>query len=417
MTHSSAFRVAIAGVFDIANYGDQLFPLIAAHRLKNYGAEVVAVSPVAQHTLRSDALQPRDLTWLTSTDEAIDAVLIGGGNILYNLRVDYTAIWQLDQSKFGRGQHTGLWLGASIAASLRDIPFGFNAPGVPYPFSGPVARDVLKPALEAADIVAVRDEASARIVRATHADVAVIPDTAIDISSMWPRQSLSKVLGAVQARLGLDGKPFAAIHLRANPGDDTHIDEVARHLDAFCTEQQLQAVLVAIGDDMGDSLTARSLQAAMTTPAFVLDGSSTLREVAAVIANAQVFVGGSLHGYITAAAYGVPAVIVTAHPQNKFSGFLKWMERPQDFAGTWQQACQNVTEHLRAARRPEVPARVRAVLDRHWDAVAEMIQNPDRRRKERAAFLRTMMGRASSRQGMGWLLSPSAPAAKSAGAT
>ncbi|MBD0415202.1 polysaccharide pyruvyl transferase family protein [Oryzicola mucosus] len=417
MTNPLSSRVAIAGVFDIANYGDQLFPLVAAYRLAKYGIEVVAISPVSQHTLRSDAVQPHDLTWLMTTDEAIDAVLIGGGNILYNLRVDYTAIWQLDRSKFGRGQHTGLWLGASIAASFRDIPFGFNAPGVPYPFSGPVAQDVLKPALEAADVVAVRDEASARIARVAQADVSVVPDTAIDISSMWPRRSLDPVLSAVQERLGLDGKPYAAIHLRANPGDDAHIADVARHLDAFCAGQQLQAVLVAIGDDMGDSLTARSLQAAMTSRAFVLDGSATLREVAAIIANAQAFVGGSLHGYITAAAYGVPGVIVTAHPQNKFSGFLKWMRRPQDFAGTWQKACQTVTEQLWEGSKPVVPGEIRAALDWHWDSVAEMVQNPDRRRKERAAFLRTMIGRASSRQGMGWLLSPSAAAAKSAGAT
>lgn len=405
--------IAIAGVFDIANYGDQLFPLVAAHRLESYGIKPVAIAPVAQENVRSDALRPHDLHWLATTDNAIDAVLIGGGNILYNLRADYTAIWQLDRSKFGRGQHTGLWLGASIAAAIRDVPFGFNAPGIPYPFSSAVSRDVLTPVLMAADVVAVRDEASARLARPAYPAVTSVPDTAIDISRMWPLSSLMPAWRDIGARLGWTDRPYAAFHLRAKPGDDARIIEVSRQIDAFCIKQNLDAVLVAIGDDLGDGATARALQAAMATPATIVDGTASLREVAATIAHARLFMGGSLHGYITAAAYAVPGVIVTDHPQAKFAGFLDWMERPDDLARSWTEACRAMSARLQLSSRPQVPTAVGAALDRHWQSVAEMVHSPARRRRERAAFLRQMTGRSVDRHGMNWLLDAFGPTLRS----
>lgn len=414
MTMSKGHRVAVCGVFDIDNYGDQLFPIVAAHRLKRHGMETVAVSPVDRPDVRSEAMRPRDLTWLMTTDEAVDAVLIGGGNILYNLRADYAAIWRLEGSKFGEGQHTGLWLGAAMAAAMRDIPFGFNAPGAPYPFSTASVENVLGPALAAADVVSVRDEASARLVRGAHGSISVVPDTAADIADVWPLDSLRPALKTVNARLGRDERPYAAIHLRAKPGDEAGIREVALRLDAFFAEQELDVVLVVIGDDLGDGATARGLAGAMRSKTFVLDSSAALREVAAVIANARFFMGGTLHGYITAAAYGVPGVLVPSSPHNKFAGFLNWMERPQDLARSWSEACDKMAKRIPGGGRPQAPAGMRAALDAHWDAVADMVRWPARRKQERAALLKSLTARAGSRQGMGWLLAPLNPASSSA---
>lgn len=399
-------RVAVAGVVDIANYGDQLLPLIAAYRMSAWDASVVPVAPVAEHRVRSDAMPPRALTWLMTTDEPIDAVLIGGGNIIYNLRVDYTARLAAGGTGLGLGLHSGIWLGAAMAPALRDVPFGFNAPGVPYPFSAPVAAAVLRPVLEAADIIAVRDEASARLAGASGLDIPVVPDTAIEIARLWPRATLDEPFRRLAARTGWDGAPYVAIHLRAGTRQADHIGAVARCLDRFCAEQRLRPVLVAIGDDLGDSDTARALKAAMTSDALVLDGGCSLREVAAALAHARLYMGGSLHGYVTAAAYGVPGIITTTQPHRKFAGFLAWMERPQDIAQTWEEACARGAAQLRAGEAVRVPARVWQALDAHWQAVAEMIANPSRRAPQRAALLRAMAARATARGGLEWLLSP-----------
>jgi len=233
---------------------------------------------------------------------------------------------------------------------------------------------------------------------------------------MWPRHTLDPALSAVGGRLGWTGAPYVAVHLRAGHGEEAHIREVARHLDGFCAANGLEAILVAIGDDLGDGASAASLRAAMTTRSHVLDGSSTLREVAAVIANARLYLGGSLHGYVTAAAYGTPGIIVTARPQQKFGGFLQWMARQQDLARTWQEACSQGAERLHAGRMPGLPPKVRASLDTHWQAVVDMVRNPAPRALQRAALLRGMTARAGGTQGMKWLLAPSVTAPRDRGA-
>ncbi|WP_083747487.1 polysaccharide pyruvyl transferase family protein [Teichococcus deserti] len=392
-------RVAVAAVCDIANYGDQLFPLIAAHRLAPLGIAVEAVAPGAAHRLRPGALTPRSLDWLLAGGEMLDGVLIGGGNIVYNLRADYLARSGARDSWLGQGLHTGLWLGAALAAAIRDIPFGFNAPGLPYPFSGATARDVLRPVLQAADCCAFRDAASARLAEAAGVAVQQVPDTAIEIARMWPRDGLAPAAEA-------EGQPYAALHLRLAGEPEAHLAAVAALLDGFCTGQGLRPLLIAIGDDLGDGAAARRLAAAMTVPARVLGGDRSLQAVAAAIAGARIYLGGSLHGYVTAAAYGVPGLVVTAQPLRKFAGFLDWMERPADLATDWAAACARAVPLL-AGGRVVVPDRIWQALDAHWAAVAAMLEAPQRRRAERAAMLRALTLRAVSRQGGGgleWLM-------------
>ena len=80
----------------------------------------------------------------------------------------------------------GLWLGAGLAAALRDIPLIWNAPGVPHPFARGF-RPVVDSALEAADYVSVRDTGSAELLAAPREiDVRIVPDTIAELARMWP---------------------------------------------------------------------------------------------------------------------------------------------------------------------------------------------------------------------------------------
>lgn len=411
---SGPARIAIAGVFDIANYGDQLFPLIAAWRLAPHGVAVEAVAPGPRLRLREGALVPRDLDWLLADPGRLDGILIGGGNILYNLRTDYAAGGA--GGRFSSGMHSGIWLGACLAAALRDIPFAFNAPGLPYPFSSHVAETVLRPCLEAADVAALRDAASVRLAAASGVAVERVPDTAADLARMWPRASLDEPFRAVAERAGWTGGRYAAIHLRRRADED--VETVAGALDAFCAAEGVRPVLIAIGDDLGDDETARRLASRMRGAPPIVDGAASLREVAAVIANAEVYLGGSLHGYVTAAAYDVPGVIVTGQPHRKFGGFLDWIGRPEDLARTWEAGCARAAERLAwrdRETRPIIPETVAAALDAHWARVRAMLDRPDRRAPERAALLRALTARAVGKEGVAWAMAPwRRPAARSA---
>lgn len=62
----------------------------------------------------------------------------------------------------------------------------------------------------------------------------------------------------------------------------------------------------------------------MRRPVLVVDRPRSLCELAACIARSQAYIGSSLHGAITACAFGVKAAIVAREPGDggKFSGFL-----------------------------------------------------------------------------------------------
>ena len=399
-------RIAIAGVFDIANYGDQLFPLIAAHRLAPHGIEVCAVAPSASTRILPDAMTPQDAGWLLADPTPLDGILIGGGNIIYNLRVDYLGARRADGHWLEGGMHTGIWLAAATSAALRDIPFALNAPGVPYPFSTATQRSVLKPVMDASDYIAVRDTASAALLPQDGRTVHVVPDTAIDIASMWPKASLQSAFATLCARTGLGAKPYFVVHVRCRSDQRGKLQCMADHLDRFAKSHQLVPLLLAIGNDLGDADTLNALSSHMRTPAIVLDDPLNLKEMAASLAHAATYIGGSLHGYVTSLAYGVPGVIVTTQMHRKFAGFLAWAERADDLARHWEDALTKAAAHLRAGFRPQVPAVASDALRSHWARILMMLDAPAKRSAQRAALLRCLTSRAILGAGVDWAMEP-----------
>jgi hypothetical protein len=139
----------------------------------------------------------------------------------------------------------------------------------------------------------------------------------------------------------------------------------------------------------------------MTTRPVLLDDAATLQETAAAIAHSVLYVGASLHGYVTAAAYGVPGVIVTSAPMRKFGGFLRWLGRPEDLATDVGLGLDRARRHLDGGGAVAVPAGVRHALDGHWQRILAALDAPGARRAQRQAMLRRLTARAIAADG-GW---------------
>src|SRR5262249_47963886 len=111
-------------------------------------------------------------------------------------------------------------------------------------------------------------------------------------------------------------------------------------------------------------------------------------------------IGASLHGYIAAAAYGVPAVLVAQPSYRKFQGFLDHTGRGQDLARDWPGAF--ALARSRADRSVPMPDRVLDALDAHWRGVADALADPAARRAERHAFLRQWLRAGAETGGASW---------------
>lgn len=397
----SARRVFVTGVFDMRNFGDLLFPLIASFRLAPAGIDVIPVAPTKAPPCLADGMATQGIAAMIEGEEAVDAILVGGGYIVHTHGMELLENYRANDVADWAGP--GLWLGATLAAGLRDVPIAWNAPGVPHPLPRSFAR-ISASALRAADYVSVRDRGSLDLLEAPE-DVAVhvVPDTIADLARLWPPARLAEDFRALVQRKGMDpGTRYFSVHLRNRSLAGEDLETVARRLDELARARQLIPLLVAVGQSHDDDAVARAVALHLRGRRLLLDDPLSLREVAAAIAFSSLYVGASLHGYIAAAAYGVPGVLVAKPAYRKFKGFLDHAGRLADLTHDWDEALATGAAHLDAGHGPRLPESVFAALDEHWARIRAAIADPAAKRDARRRFVQAYVRQGIEREGPRW---------------
>ena len=397
--------VLLAGMFDFDNYGDLLFPLVAQRRLASYGHPTIAVAPSAHRASFDDALPPIDITQMMLGQEPIAGVVIGGGYLIHANSLDLMEHYQTAGA--GAWGGVGLWLGATLAAALRDAPIAWNAPGVPHPFSAR-QREFVIPALRAASYLSVRDRGAVNLLAPPH-DIAisVVPDPIAEIASLWPRDSLRAAYERLLRRKGApSGARLLAIHVRNRSMRGLDSADLGGKLKAFARRHGLVPMLIAVGRSHDDPATARQLAPHLGDTLLLLDDPSSLMEMTAALAYSGLYVGASLHGYVVSGAYGVPGVLVGRPAYQKFAGFLEHAGRMQDLAPDWPDALSLAAERAGEPTGPRWPATVFAALDDHWEGVRKALAAPQARAEARRDFALALLRQGIRNSGAGWAMQP-----------
>ena len=390
-------RVFITGMFDMANYGDLMFPLIAQQRLAAAGVEVVAVAPRGGPPPVPGALPSLGLAEMFESERRADAVLIGGGYIVHTFPL--TFIEDYDAGAVTDWGGAGLWLGATLAGAIRDVPVVWNAPGVPFPLR-PSQADAVAAALRAADYVSLRDRGAADLIGAPDdVEVMIVPDTVADLPRLWPRRSLEADFAGLIARKGGTAEDrHLTIHLRRRSVAGVPLAGIAADIDRFAAATGLAPLLVAVGESHDDPALARAISPLITARHVLLDDPMDLREITAALAFAALYVGASLHGYVASAAYGVPGVLVARPSYRKFGGFLAHTGRTADLVRDWPAAFDRAVARLEEGR-VAFPATLADRLDAHWQRVGAVIATGGGKAAARRAFLAEARQRAGAGAG------------------
>lgn len=345
-------RIAHFGTFDVDNYGDLLFPHLAEWRLPE--TTLVNVSPTGATPAFSDS-RP-SISVATAREEDFDYFIVGGGNIV-NFRVSSLTRYE----SIPRQAYASLWLGAAQQASEARRPLAFNGPSISQAQPGNLERRLLVGAVSGAAYAAFRDEESIKNVAA--ASAVLIPDTAFDLGRMWPLED------------GRPPPPSGSIAVHLNERYIQSIQGTAGVLDSLARRFEGPLRLVPIGPCHGDPETAHRVAAAMSTPASV-EPVTTLRAMASAIADSELYIGSSMHGFITALAYGRRAVLVlNESPMHKFLGVIRAAGlSPAAIATSW--AALLATDTLGVSLSREARSDIYAALDRHWHCVREGAGKP-----------------------------------------
>jgi hypothetical protein len=240
----------------------------------------------------------------------------------------------------------------------------------------------------------VRDAASARALPDEHAGTAaIVPDTAVDIARLWDKASLSDSFEEFLRRKSLTpDDALLCLHVRPGGWGKHTPASLAAAIERFAAAREMVPVLLSVAPSLGDRDTLRAVSRCLGCRHAVADDAVLLREIAAVIGGSRAYIGNSLHGYITAAAYGVAGVIVARPGFAKFTGFAEQIGRAADVVRDWDGGLDRLAATLASGSAPRIEPALHRRLDWHWLAIAEVIARPEAGRARRAALLSYLRG-------------------------
>ena len=358
--------IGMSGTFDLENYGDLLFPLIAAHELGQ--RRRATTLRCFSYFERRAAAWPFEVTPLARfADEVatLRGLIIGGGHIV---RFDKAVAPGYFPAPATVHHPLGLWLTPALLALQHGVPVAWNAPAL----LGAVpdwAAPMLTAALEASDYVAVRDAASQRELQTLvpHREIALVPDSVFGIGALIDAAHPSAACLALRERAGL-GERYVVVQ---------SVSGIEPLLRALLTDTDCQVLALPMGPVLGD---ADAYVEACVPHAICLDEWPHPLLIAELIAGAQAVIGPSLHLAISALACGVPVFRGPAHDDGKYAllrdfegAGLHRVDARGDVSPGWFRA--------RCGRGPVSPqARAaRDALAGHWDRIAHAF-GPDRAR-------------------------------------
>jgi polysaccharide pyruvyl transferase WcaK-like protein len=400
-----AARVAIWGTFDVDNYGDHLFPRVAAHELGRRlpGVVVQPFAPYGRlHPTRLDdgraalPLGPWTPERARQLADAHDLVVVGGGELMHLNDPLLAPVYDTTPDELVQ-MAPSRWFVEGLGPELEaDCPVVWHGVGVPWaPAEEGAGR--LRAALAGRRYVTVRDRHSAeRLARAgVERPIEVVPDSALLIDRIMPVASLLTRLDALRAQ---GAYPPAGSPVLVVQGCDLMVPHVAPVAEAVARWRSQRGegnvVVIETGRCRGDGLFADALQQAVEpSRLWRLPEAVTVEDLAAAIAGGDLFVGSSLHGAITALVYGRPFVLLKMFDEAKLDGF-------GDVTGLGRYVVQSAGEIPAAidaamasdAVDPALLATLQERIDAHFDRLARMA-----RRQAGARWARRLYRRLRSR--------------------
>jgi lipopolysaccharide transport system ATP-binding protein len=358
------YHIGLCGTFDVRNFGDLLFPLIAEKELKQRLGEV-KIHPFSYHA-KSMPDWPYEVTSLTDLPrrvQELDGILIGGGHLI---RFDKGVAPGYAPPSATIHHPTGYWLVPALLAVAQGIPLMWNAPGVHENVGFPFwSRPLLESVLQNSAYIAVRDEES-RIILSRYSDRAqinTVPDSAFGISDLLGQGQRSQQLEHLRLQVGLT-RPY--IIVQATDSMDSFLEQMGRSAEV---NQKYQWLILPIGPDVGDHPSA--VKTDLPNCIFLDEWPHPLL-IAELIRQADGIIGTSFHFSIVALVFGVPVFRPASYFEKEKYKTLSIFQTVFHFSDGGEQPEWFLSKLGRSHPLHEVEMEERK-LSSHWDSIATAI--------------------------------------------
>lgn len=324
--------IILFGAFDRHNFGDLLFPHVAAallpgRRLIHAGLAARDLRPCGGHytqALTQLALELHDqpLHILHVGGELLTCDAWQAAVMLQTPEQAQTTIARYDTQPEARRTWAQQVLGLSDEAPYCIARELFSQAekvtycavgGVDLPQRAVALQNEVMAKLRRADVVSVRDPVTRAHLVAAGIAATLLPDPAALVAELF-NTDIDKHArhGEVAQVRAAFPHGYLAVQLSADFGDDATLAAIATQLDALTRDSGLAIVLFRAGaapwhDDLA---CYRRLAAHMHAPALWLFTALHLWDICALIAHSRGYCGSSLHGRIVAMAHGLPRINV-----------------------------------------------------------------------------------------------------------
>lgn len=380
-----AARVAIWGTFDVDNYGDHLFPRVAAHELSRRlrGTVVEPFAPYGRlHPTRLDdgraasPLGPWGPERARQLAGAHDLVIVGGGELMHLNDPMLAPVYDTTPDEL-TVMAPSRWFVEGLGPELEvDCPVVWHGVGVPWA-PGEEAAGRLRVALAGRPYVTVRDRHSAERLAGAGVErpIEVVPDSALLMDRVMPVRVLRGRLAGLRA---VGAYPLAGTPVLVVQGCDLMVPHVPAVAEAVAHWRAArpggEVVVVETGRCRGDGLFADALSGAVDPlRLWRLPEAVTVEDLAAAIAGGDLFLGSSLHGAITALVYGRPFVLLKLFDDPKLDGFGDMIGLSRFVLHSSDEIPAALDAAMASnAATPALLASLQGRIDAHFDRLAGM---------------------------------------------
>lgn len=342
------------GAFDRHNFGDLLFPHIAAALLD--GRHPLFAGLAERDLRRYGGHRVRALAQLAAEWGGRPVRIIHAGGELLTCEAWQAAVMlltparaeeaiaQFDRQPQARQEWARRQLGiAALAPYTMQNGVFPGAAGVIYNAVGGVELGACEPELraevlanlKAANAVSVRERLTLAQLRAAGIAARLVPDPAVMVAELFGATIRQHTRGGAVAQiLAAFPQGYLAVQFSADFGDDATLAEIASQLELVARSTGYGLVFFRAGaapwhDDLD---CYRRVAAGIAAPALKLFTSLDLWDICALIAYSRGYCGSSLHGRIVAMAYAQPRLNLTP------SGQAGRAAKQAAYAATWEPA-------------------------------------------------------------------------------
>ncbi len=344
------------GAFDRHNFGDLLFPHIAAallpgRVLRFAGLAARDLRPWGGHKVealaalaREFAGRPVDLLHVGGELLACDAweaavMLLPAGQVPATLaRLDHLPderlAWAREQ--LGIPDRAPYVAGRALFPQARLLFAAVG--GMDLDTRAAAVRAEVLAKLHAADALSVRDRRTQALLQEAGIAAPLLPDPAVLVRELFgPRIDRHAAQGEIAELRRAFPHGYLAVQFSAEFGDDASLTTIAAQLDRVARTHGLGIVFFRAGaapwhDDLDGY---RRTAARMRAPARIVS-TLDIWDICALLARSRGFLGSSLHGRIVAMAYALPRLNLQRGAPGK----------PAAYAATWEPAALPVSVAL-----------------------------------------------------------------------